>query len=64
MKQGKTLVATCSKVQGKDKKTYYNISIHVDGMVVKVAPKFLNFKQSLLLRHKLARLMGDEKNEK
>lgn len=63
MKQGKTLVTTCTKVQGKDGNTYYNISIHVDGMAVQLEPKFLNNKQKALLRYKLAKLMGDVKND-
>lgn len=52
-----TLTIKRANVEGK---TYYNLRINIDGMDVAIQTKFLNKKQSALLRHKLARLMGDE----
>lgn len=67
MKQNKSktieIPATIKKV-AKDGYTYYNVTINIDGMDIAIAPKFLNIKQTILLRHKLARLMGVEKNVK
>lgn len=67
MKPNKTktieIPATIKKV-AKDGYIYYNVTINIEGMDLCIAPKFLNFKQRILLRHKLARLMGDEKNVK
>lgn len=48
----------------KNNKTYYNIKVNICGMTFQVDPKFLNSKQKALLRHKIARLVGDENNEK
>ena len=70
MKQDKTIKVPVNKVnmvlksKHKDDNVYYNIIVTIEGMTICLEPKFLNFKQSLLLKHKLARLMGDEKNEK
>lgn len=46
--------------KAKDNKTYYNLHIIIDDMKVAVSPKFLNPKQQCLLKHKLARMVGDE----
>lgn len=63
MKETKEIKCQVTKVT-KDGKTYYNISIYLDGMKVQVETKFLNNKQKALLRYKLAKLMGDVKNAK
>ena len=63
MKSKQEIKTTCKKVV-KNKKVYYNINLEVEGMKFQVEPKFLNAKQKALLKHKLARLMGDENNAK
>lgn len=48
----------------KNNKTYYNLKVKICGMTFQVDPKFLNAKQKALLRHKIAILVGDEKDVK